>query len=102
MASRSKPPVARGTVVKLRDSQGRAINARGIVMRNEPASDFSRAYGRQVVVCTFHGKKDRKVYVSSKGAGDLIPVGKVKKIPKSCREAVKQYEEDYPSKKRRR
>lgn len=89
-----KPPVARGTVVRLREGRnGVATNKRGIVISNVKADAFSRAYGRQVHVCVFYGKKPsaRTADISEKGAHDLIPVGKVKKIPKACREAMKEY-----------
>jgi hypothetical protein len=94
------PSVARGTVVRLRTGQGVATNKRGIVMSNvtgDAASRaFSRAYGRQVHVCTLDpirvGRvKKREAWIMEKGAGDLIPVGKVKKIPKACRDAMKEY-----------
>lgn len=92
MATKQKPPVARGTVVRLRTGQGRATNVKAIVLSNVKASAFSRAYGRQVHVCVFMGKNyGGSSYVTEKGAGDLIPVGKVKKIPKACREAMKEY-----------
>lgn len=93
MAKRSRPPVARGTVVRLRTGQGVATNKRAIVISNVKADAFSRAYGRQVHVCVFYGKSptSRSASISEKGAGDLIPVGKVKKIPKACRDAMKEY-----------
>jgi hypothetical protein len=98
-------PVKQGTVVRLRTGRnGTLTNQRGIVMGSLPADSFSRAYGRQVIVCTFYGKKGRQRFVSSTGAGDVYPVGKVKKIPKQCREAVADYKEMYPAlfKKRKR
>lgn len=99
------PPVKRGTVVRLRENRtGRATNQRAIVMRNVPPSDFSRAYGRQVIICTYYGKGGKAdVFASEKGAGDLIPVGVVKKIPKACKLAVAEYMEEHaPLFKRRR
>lgn len=103
-------PVKRGTVVKLRESRsGKVTNQRGIVVGTAPASNFSRAYGRQVYVCTFAPKGMRslsKTRVSTKGANDLYPVGKVKKLPKACRAALAEYKATYPSlaggKRRRR
>lgn len=91
MATKIKPGVARGTVVKLRDSNGRATGKKGIVMSNVAASSFSRAYGRQVHVCLIYGRKVNSALIAEKGAGDLIPVGKVKKIPAKCREQLKTY-----------
>ena len=90
-------PVKRGTVVKLRESRsGKVTNTKAIVIGTAPASDFSRAYGRQVFVCTFYGKKSRTRSVSTKGANDLFPVGKVKRIPRECKEALLEYEAAYP------
>lgn len=79
-------PIARGTVVHLRDSNGRVMPTKGIVMRNQKPSAFSRAYGRQVMVCVI-GKGTMGIH--HKGAGDLFPVGKVKRIPKVCTRALK-------------
>lgn len=81
-------PIARGTVVHLRDSNGRVMPTKGIVMRNQKPSAFSRAYGRQVMVCVVHGRTFSGIH--HKGAGDLFPVGKVKRIPKVCRDALAQ------------
>lgn len=82
-------PVKRGTVVRLREGRdGTLTNQRAIVMGNVKASSFSRAYGRQVYVCVIsgvRGKRDADVF--EKGAGDLYPVGRVKKIPVACRVA---------------
>jgi len=90
-------PVKRGTVVRLRENRsGKLTNMRAIVMANVPANNFSRAYGRQVFVCQFFGRKARSITVSEKGAGDLYPVGKVKRIPKECREALADYRDTYP------
>ncbi len=86
------PPVKRGTIVRLRTGQGVATNKRAIVMSNVKADAFSRAYGRQVNVCVLYGKGSRMTpSITEKGAHDLIPVGKVKKIPKVCRDAMKNH-----------
>lgn len=101
------PPVKSKTVVRLRDNQGRAYKgsgSRAIVMGSTPSSSFTRAYGRQVFVCHLFAK-GKKANVFTKGAGDLIPVGVAKRIPKVCREALAEYEETYPTlarKKRKR
>lgn len=88
--------VKRGTVVMLRDGQGRLTGKRGIVMANQKPSAFSRAYGRQVFVCVV-SKARRSSDIYERGARDLYPVGKVKKIPKTCREALAAEKAAYPS-----
>lgn len=89
-------PVKRGTVVKLRDGRsGNVTNQRGIVVGVVPSSAFSRAYGKQVYVCTIYGKKSRMTAVWEKGANDLYPVGSTKRIPKICREALADYKQRY-------
>ena len=89
-------PVKRGTVVRLRENRsGNLTNQKAIVVGVAKASPYSRAYGRQVLVCTIYGKKSRDYYVSEKGAGDLYPVGAVKKIPKACRDAAIEYRKSY-------
>lgn len=88
-------PVKRGTVVRLRDSNGRLTNSKGIVVGVSKPSSFSRAYGRQVLVCTAHGKKDREYFVSEEGAGDLYPVGTTKRIPKACAAKAVEYRKEY-------
>lgn len=95
-------PVKAGTVVRLREGRsGKLTNMRAIVMGTQPADNYSRAYGRQVYVCQFfrgrHGP-----HVATTGAGDLYPVGKVKRIPKGCKEAMADYERMYPSLARKR
>ena len=87
------PPIKRGTVVQLRDSNGRLMNKRGIVLSNTKPSAYTRAYGREVHVCIFFGKKPttRTASISEKSTTILSPVGKVKKIPKACRDAMKEY-----------
>lgn len=97
-------PVKSGTVVRLRENRsGKLTNMRAIVMGTQPASDYSRAYGRQVFVCQFFGRgQGRERYVSTTGAGDLYPVGKVKRIPKTCREALADYERANPTEARRK
>lgn len=91
-------PVARGTVVHLRESRtGKVIKTKGIVMRNLKPSAFSRAYGRQVAVCvpgSTNGRRDFVIY--EKGAGDLFPVGKVKRIPKGCATALAIEKKTHP------
>jgi hypothetical protein len=93
-------PVKRGTVVMLRDSNGRLTGKRAIVLRNQTANNFSRAYGRQVDVCVVSrlrinkGPNTHLPMIVGKGAGDLYPVGKVKKIPKVCRQALAEHDAD--------
>jgi hypothetical protein len=91
-------PVKRGTVVKLRELRsGKVTNERGIVMGSLKPSAFSRAYGRQVFVCTISGRKQRSYDILERGAGDLFPVGRVKKMPKACLVALKEEKAMYPS-----
>lgn len=100
-------PIRQKTIVKVRDSQGKVINKRAIVMGLAPESNFTRAYGREAFIC-FIGKSHKAYggpYVVRRGANDLYPVGRAKKIPKQCREALEQYEHNYPTlgrKKRRK
>jgi hypothetical protein len=119
MALRRKAPlvhtVKRGTVVQLRDSQGRVYpgkGARGIVMGNTPPSNYySRAYGREVYVCQVDrdpgfatvlrdahksGDKakvkmlvERNTSVHEKNVTMVRAVGRVKKIPLACTLAMK-------------
>lgn len=94
MATKHKPPVARGTVVRLREGRNGVLgNKRGIVISNTKSSAYTRAYGREVHVCVFYGKKPstRTADISEKSVTMLVPVGKVKRIPKACREAMKEY-----------
>lgn len=90
-------PVKTGTIARERaGGSGKVIAGKQVmVVGTVPSSAFSRAYGRQVYVCTISGKKDRKVYISERGAGDLYPVGAAKKVPKLCREALAQHKRDY-------
>lgn len=107
------PPVARGTVVRLRYGRnGELTNKRGIVMGNVKADNYSRAYGREVYVCTVSGdgaSANRRASKAMKAGEDrvakaivkkhtgveeknismVMPVGRVKKIPKICQLAMK-------------
>lgn len=81
--------VARGAVVKVRQGRnGELTGKRGIVMGNVKASAYSRAYGREVYVCQIRGDN---VDVITKNITMVDPVGKVKRIPKSCRAAMASY-----------
>lgn len=90
-ADKRRIPVARGAVVNVVHPRGGLAYKRAIVVGVAPASDFSRAYGRQVYVCDARGR----VSVSEIGAGDAIPVGRVKKIPKACVTALQDYKRSY-------
>jgi hypothetical protein len=100
-------PIRQKTIVKVRDSSGKVINKRAIVMGLAPENNFTRAYGREAFIC-FIGKQHKPYggpYVVRRGANDLYPVGRAKHVPKQCREALEQYEHNYPQlarKKRRR
>ena len=87
--AKHKIPVARGAVVNGVHPRGGFKFERAIVMGVVPPNDFSRAYGRQVYVCDARGT----VSVSEIGAGDARPVGRVKKIPKQCLVALRNYKE---------
>lgn len=92
-------PVARGAVVDVRKS---SFTVRGIVVGVIPPTDFSRAYGRQVMVCDMKG---REPHIWEVGAGDAIVRGRVKKIPLACAEAVAEYKrdnDDFKPRQRRR
>lgn len=87
-------PIRQGTVVRLREGRnGVLTNRKGIVMKLAKPTAFSRAYGRQAIVCTIRENRSnpagRYYNIFETGAGDLYPVGKVKKIPKACREELK-------------
>ena len=93
-------PVRAGTVVRLRESRsGKVSDQKGIVVGLAPPSNFSRAYGRQAYVCTIFREG---AFVSTTGAGDLYPVGKAKRVPKVCRQALARFEEQNPTLARRR
>lgn len=104
-------PVRQKTIVKVRDSQGRVMNKRGFVMGIAPENNYTRAYGREAFVCLIEKKgspyvrSGERAYVVRKGANDLYPVGRAKRVPKICKQALESYEHNYPSlgrKKRRR
>lgn len=103
-ADKRRIPVARGAVVNVVHPRGGFKDERVIVVGVAPADDFSRAYGRQVYVCDARGlthargaARDRAgtVSISEIGAGDAIPVGRVKKIPKACMAALQDYKRSY-------
>lgn len=83
-------PVRSKTVVKLRESRsGKVIDdSRAIVLRNVPVSDFSRAYGRQVLICSVHRGE---AHIQERGAGDLYPIGVARRIPAVCKKALREY-----------
>lgn len=89
-------PVKRGTVVKLRSGRSGAVmtgrGSRAIVVGFDKPSAFSRAYGKQALVCSI-GRGGASV--RSVGAGDLYPVGSTKRMPKACREALADYKRTY-------
>lgn len=85
-------PVKRGVVVKLRDSNGRLTGRKGIVVGVQKASRYSRAYGKQVFVCDF---VSGGAGVGVKGAGDLYPIGKTKRIPADCKDALRAFKRDH-------
>lgn len=89
-------PVKTGTIARTREGgSGKVIAGKQVmVVGVVPPSAYSRAYGRQVFVCEIYGKKDRKVAISERGAGDLYPVGAAKKVPKLCREALAEYKRE--------
>lgn len=93
-------PVRAGTIVRLRESRsGKVSDQKAVVVGLAPPSNFSRAYGRQAYVCTVFREG---AFVSTTGAGDLYPVGKAKRVPKVCREALARFEEQYPTLARKR
>ena len=93
-------PVRAGTVVRLRESRsGKVTEQKAVIVGTAPASSFSRAYGRQVYVCTVRGGSGS---VSTVGAGDVYPVGRAKRVPKVCKEALADYEATYPTLARRK
>lgn len=89
-------PVRAGTVVRLREGRNGVVGkTKALVLGNAPASAFSRAYGRQVYVCTVSKRFPGGADVSTKGAGDLYPVGKAKRVPVVCKEALADYKQSY-------
>lgn len=93
-------PVSRGTIAKTRESRsGRVTDQKVVVVGTIPASDFSRAYGRQVYTCTVY--RDG-AHISTVGAGDLYPVGRAKRVPKVCLKALTEFESSYPTLARRK
>lgn len=93
-------PVRAGTIVKMRESRsGRVTDRKAVVVGTMPPSDFSRAYGRQVFICEVY-RGDAHVHTA--GAGDLYPIGKAKRVPKVCKQALAEYEGTYLKMARRR
>lgn len=89
-------PVRAGTVVRLREGRsGKVTSQKAMVLGNAPASAFSRAYGRQVYVCTVSNRFPGGANVSTTGAGDLYPVGQAKRVPVVCKEALADYKQSY-------
>lgn len=86
-------PVRAGTVVKLREGRNGVVGGqKAIVVGSMKPSNFSRGYGRQVYVCTVHSDGPS---ISEKGAGDVYPVGKAKRVPKMCKAALAEYKKSY-------
>ncbi len=98
-------PVRRGTIARTREAgSGVVTKSKVIVVGAAPATSYSRAYGRQVYVCHFFGGSTGAV-VSTQAANDLYPIGKAKRIPIVCKEALAEFAERYPTlapRKRRR
>lgn len=92
-------PVKAGTIAREREgSSGKVIAGKQVmVVGAVPPSPFSRAYGRQVYVCSIHGKKARQVYVSTRGVSSLYPVGTAKQVPKICRDALTAFKRAHPA-----
>lgn len=91
-------PVRAGTVVKLRESStGRVTGAKGIVVGLAKPSAFSRAYGRQAFVCAVYGRTraNQEAHIHERGAADLYPVGRAKRVPKVCKKALAEYKKTY-------
>jgi hypothetical protein len=86
-------PVRAGTIVKLREQRsGKVTGQKAMVVGLAPLDNFSRAYGRQAYVCTIY--RDGP-HIQKTGAGDLYPVGRAKRVPKACKEALRNYKVDY-------
>lgn len=96
-------PLKRGTVVRGRSSRSGAVEGRrGIIVGIAPHTNFSRAYGTEYFVCTIFPDGGN---VSRRNGAQFIAVGRVKKLPVECKEALSEYERRYPSlgrKKRRK
>jgi hypothetical protein len=89
-----------GTIVRLRESRsGRVTEQKALVMGTQPPDAFSRAYGRQVYYCTFFGKE---AHVATTGAQDLYPIGRARRVPAVCKQALLDYEATYPQFARRK
>lgn len=78
-------PIRSRAIVRLRSCP----EVRGLVLRNQKASDFSRVYGRQVYVW-------RNGSIAIENVGDLHPIGVAKRVPQVCRQALVEYLADYP------
>ena len=86
-------PVRAGTVVKLRENRsGNVTGQKAIVVGAMKPSDYSRGYGKQVYVCTVYRDGPS---ISEKGAADVYPVGRAKRVPKMCKEALVEYKKTY-------
>jgi hypothetical protein len=69
---------------------GIADGPKVIVLGLEKPSDFSRAYGRQVIYA-IPSKRTEGPYIGTCGAADLYPVGIAKRIPKAYKVALAAY-----------
>ena len=89
-------PIKRGTIMRMRaGGSGNVMKGRGsraIVVGFDKPSAFSRAYGKQALVCMV-GRDGASI--RSTGAGDLYPVGSTKRMPKVCREELAAYKKQY-------
>ena len=87
-------PVKAGTVVALRENRSGKVDFhhRAVVVGAAPASSFSRAYGKQVYVCTV---SRGGAHIHEKGAGDVYPLGKGKRVPAVCKKALREYKDTY-------
>ncbi len=87
MAKRARGPATRGAVVSIVHPRGGLKMKRAIVVGAGARDGYSRAYGKQILVCDLkHGAS-----ISEVGAGDAIVHGRVKKMPKACRVALAEY-----------
>ena len=93
-------PMRAGTIALTRDTRsGKVTDQKVLVVGLAPPDDFSRAYGRQAYICTIHRGRG---HVTTCGAGDLYPVGRAKRVPRLCKIALHEFEENYPTLARRK
>ncbi len=85
--AKSKPrKIERGVVVEVRNARSGRRERRAIVMRRgEKYDPYTPA---EFVVCSVN--KRGETYLQERPAGLLVPVGRVKKMPKACRAAMRK------------